>query len=90
MVDKILTLHPSGNGGKNIEKQKYEVIKNAILRALRGALLTHTELDKEVSRLLPTFEGSLPWYVETVKLDLEARKVIERTYTQPPRYRLVM
>jgi hypothetical protein len=24
------------------------------------------------------FEGSIPWYVTTVKLDLEARGVIER------------
>jgi hypothetical protein len=29
------------------------------------------------------------WYGETVKLDLKARKIIERTGTKPERYRLL-
>jgi hypothetical protein len=33
------------------------------------------------------FKGDLQWYGETVKLDLEARKLIERT-TEPGKYRL--
>jgi len=35
-----------------------------------------------------TFEGGVQWYGETVKLDLEARKMIERTGTKPEKYRL--
>ena len=34
------------------------------------------------------FSGNVSWYGETVKLDLEARKTIERTSAKPPKYRL--
>jgi len=34
------------------------------------------------------FSGSISWYAETVKLDLEARKVIERTGSKPQKYRV--
>ena len=34
------------------------------------------------------FEGNVNWYGETVKLDLEARRVIARTATKPQKYRL--
>ena len=34
------------------------------------------------------FYGSIAWYAETVKLDLEARKLIERTSSKPQKYRL--
>ena len=36
-----------------------------------------------------TFEGGVQWYCETVKLDLEARKVIERTRSKAEKYRCV-
>jgi hypothetical protein len=31
---------------------------------------------------------NISWYGETVKLDLEARKIIERTPSKPQRYRV--
>jgi hypothetical protein len=31
---------------------------------------------------------TVSWYAETVKLDLEARKKIERTSSRPQKYRL--
>jgi hypothetical protein len=34
------------------------------------------------------FSDSVSWYAETVKLDLEARKIIERTESKPQRYPL--
>jgi hypothetical protein len=37
-----------------------------------------------------TFQGGVQWYGETVKLDLEARKIIERTGTKPEKYRLIV
>ena len=41
-------------------------------------------------RLENTFEGSIGWYVETVKLDLVAREIIERIpRTKPQLYRLI-
>ena len=34
--EKILTKHPLGKKGKNINKQSYEVLKQAILSALQN------------------------------------------------------
>ena len=87
--EKILTKHPLGKSGKNIDKQKYETLKKTILSTLRGKELTHTELFKQINKILKgKFSGSISWYAETVKLDLEARKTIERTSAKPPTYRL--
>jgi hypothetical protein len=86
---KILTKHPQGKSGKNISKQKYETLKGAILSVLKKTELTHTELFNELNqRLKGKFAGNVSWYGETVKLDLEARKIIERTSSKPQRYRL--
>lgn len=87
--EKILTKHPLGKSGKNIDKQKYETLKKAILSALRSKELTHTELLKQLSKNLnKKFSGNIGWYGETVKLDLEARKIIGRTSSKPQKYRL--
>jgi hypothetical protein len=86
---KILTKHPLGKRGKNISKQKYETLKKAILSALRKKELTHTELFSQLNRSLKSkFSGNVSWYGETVKLDLEARKIVERTSSKPQKYRL--
>jgi hypothetical protein len=86
---KILTKHPLGKSGKNIDKQKYQTLKKAILSALRGKQLTHTELFKQLNKKLrDKFSGNISWYGETVKLDLEARKKIERTSSKPQKYRV--
>ncbi len=87
--EKVLTKHPLGKSGKNISRRNYETLKKAILSALRNEELTHTELFKDVSRRLKgKFSGNISWYAETVKLDLEARKIIERTSSKPQKYRL--
>ena len=87
--EKILTQHPLGKSGKNIDKHKYETLKQAILSALQDRELTHTELFYQLNkRLKRKFSGNVSWYGETVKLDLEARKIIERTSSKPQKYRL--
>ena len=87
--EKILTKHPQGKSGKNISKRKYDTLKRAILSILRDRELTHTELFNHLNKSLKdTFLGSVSWYGETVKLDLEARKIIERTSSKPQTYRL--
>ena len=87
--EKILTRHPLGKSGKNISRQNYETLKKAILSALRNADLTHTELFDQLNKKLKgRFSGNVSWYGETVKLDLEARKIIGRTASKPQRYRL--
>ena len=86
---KILTKHPQGKSGKNITRQNYETLKAAILSALRNKELTHTELLDQLNKSLKSkFSGNISWYGETVKLDLEARKIIERTSSKPQKYRL--
>lgn len=87
--EKILTKHPYGKTGRNIDLEKYETLKAAILAALRKKELTHTELFAVLnSRLAGKFDGNVSWFGETVKLDLEARGTIERTDAKPARYRL--
>jgi hypothetical protein len=87
--EKIFTKHPLGKSGKNIDRQKYDAIRQALLLALRNDELTHTELFIRLNkRLKSKFSGNINWYGETVKLDLEARKIIERTFSKPQKYRL--
>jgi len=93
MEEKILTKHPARKHGVNIDKTKYDLIRKAIIQSLKtkGAL-TFTDLTKTVkTNLKARFAGSIPWYVESVKLDLEARKVIKRIpKTKPQLYRLIV
>jgi hypothetical protein len=87
---QIQTLHPQpGKTNKCIAVEKYNVIKENILSILKKAELTHTALMEQLyNSVKDSFEGGVQWYGETVKLDLEARRIIERTGTKPERYRL--
>ena len=88
--EKILTKHPQGKTGRNISTESYETLKSAILAALRRKELTHTELFEQLNKNLKgKFDGNISWYGETVKLDLEARKIIRRTDSRPQKYRVV-
>jgi len=79
MSERILTLHPQGKKGVNISRPKYDVMRKAMTSVLKGKELTHAELTEAVERALKgKFEGSVAWYMESVKLDLEARKVVAR------------
>lgn len=89
--NKIMTLHPQGKKGVNISLAKYEQIKKFIL----DTILTKEEItfealtDLAVSQLSEKFDGKVVWYMVTVKLDLEARKLIERVpKTSPHKLRL--
>lgn len=85
--DKILTEHPLGKSGKTINKVDYELFKDAIVSALQARELTHTELVDELDKSLKgRFSGNISWYAMTVKLDLEARRVIARTPSKPQKY----
>ena len=79
MSETIQTHHPDpGKQGVNISKEKYEIIYSAIESYLREA--GHASL-KEITmavkdRIADTFEGSVGWYVTTVKLDMESLGVL--------------
>jgi hypothetical protein len=88
---KIMTLHPQGKKGVNISFDKYEQIKKFILKAIKDKKEISFEdlTDLAVSELTDKFDGKVIWYVVTVKLDLEARKLIERIpKTSPHKLRL--
>lgn len=86
----IQTLHPQeGKVNKKIVLDKYKFIRIHLLEILTESELTHTELMEALfSRVKDNFDGGIQWYGETVKLDLEARHIIERTKTKPEKYKL--
>ena len=88
--EQIQTLHPvAGKTNKKISLEKYEFIKSHLLAILSVQEPTHTELMEELyARVKNDFEGGVQWYGETVKLDLEARFLIERTKDKPEKYKL--
>src|SRR5574341_1243337 len=91
-MEKIRTLHPDKNKrGVNISKAKYDQVKAVILAVLgEEGELTYGELDGAVNKALDgKFEGSISWYCISVKLDMEARGIIERVAdSKPQRIRL--
>jgi hypothetical protein len=92
MKDTIRTLHPEKKQGVNINREKYEIIREAILSALhKEKEITFMNLSRAVEKEVNgNFEGSVNWYVTTVKLDLEARGVIKRVpHSRPQLVRLV-
>jgi hypothetical protein len=93
MTGRIKTLHPDpSKSGVSMEQAKYEKIRAAIVQVLQThEHLNFTELTHQVTQLLDgKFTGSIGWYTVSVKLDLEARGLIERIpKTRPEQLRLV-
>jgi len=87
--EKVLTKHPLGKTNKPVNKHEYEIFKNAIISVLKDRKLTHNELVDHAAKFLKNkFSGNISWYTMTVKLDLEERKIIERTPSKLQKYRL--
>lgn len=88
---KVLTLHPQGKKGRTIDSIKYALTRQAIMDCLGEGDKAQDELLRcAADRLEGRFEGSKGWYTESVKLDLEARRIIERYKAKPhDLYRLV-
>ncbi|MFZ0011734.1 MAG: hypothetical protein WAL97_07520 [Halobacteriota archaeon] len=77
--EKIETLQTEGKQGRSIDKTKYETIREAVLACFDDGELTHAQLNACVEQKVSgTFQGSIAWYAETVKRDLEARKLMRR------------
>ena len=81
-----MTLHPQGKKGVNISKKKYDQIAETMLDLVKKHKeITYQDLNDEiVDELDGKFEGKIPWYVVTVKLDLEARGILERIPKSSP------
>lgn len=91
MKDTIRTLHPDKKQGVNISREKYEIISKAILSALHSQKeMTFMNLSRAVEKeVCDKFEGSVMWYVTTIKLDLEARGKVKRVpHSRPQLVRL--
>ncbi|NWG06697.1 MAG: hypothetical protein HXY35_08445 [Chloroflexi bacterium] len=86
MKDTIRTLHPDKKQGVNISKEKYDIIRKAILSILRlQKEISFMNLSRAVEKeVRGKFDGSVTWYVTTVKLDLEARGEIRRVPNSRP------
>jgi hypothetical protein len=92
MKDTVRTLNPQKKQGVNISREKYEIISKAILSALRSQKeMTFMNLSRAVEKeVCGKFEGSVMWYVTTVKLDLEARGKVKRVpHSRPQLLKLV-
>ena len=89
MEQKIQLKHPAGKNAVRIDKGKYDIMKKALIKCLKkGVESTHTEILRSIiqdfKKDKTKFEGSIEWYMESVKLDLEAGKIIERISDQSP------
>ncbi|NTU63392.1 MAG: hypothetical protein HGB05_08310 [Chloroflexi bacterium] len=87
MAERIQTRHPDRNKqGVNIDRAKYEAMKDAIVSTLRAeGELTFDTLARAVEQKFHgKFDGSIRWYFTTVKLDLEARHVLQRVPGSSP------
>ena len=89
-ADRMLTLNATGARGVNIERDKYEAMKKALLEVITSERegTPFKGLSKLVKPLLPKLgfppEASVSWYTTVVKLDLEARGLIERVSGSKP------
>ncbi len=86
---KIMTLHPDPTKkGVNISLKKYEMMRDTLLGIIaRAEMISFTALTEEAQKELHgVFEGSIPWYVVSVKQDLEARNIIKRVNGKSPQH----
>lgn len=85
--EKVTALHPDPEKQPTqIDRDKYEAMRAAILKAIEehGELAFKALAQEAEARLEGVFEGSIGWYVTTVKLDLEARDLLERIPGKSP------
>lgn len=92
-MEKIQLLHPQGKNAFRIDKDKYDMMTTAIMSVLSDKdKITHSELLEMITAYFSKndiqFKGNINWHLESVKLDLEARKLIHRSKESPGRYSL--
>jgi hypothetical protein len=76
-MDRVTTLDPEGKKGVRIAAEKYDRVKGSIIGCLAAeGPMRFDQFAAKVASDLDRFDGSRTWYIETVKLDLEARGVL--------------
>lgn len=90
MEEKIQTKHPQAKKTWKISRKKYDIIRKLILECVAKKESTYTDMVGYIKQKLKNrFEGSVNWYAEVVKLDLEARgSIIRIPNTAPQLYRI--
>lgn len=83
---KTIVTHPVTGTEMKFDTAIYEPVKTAILQSLKGSKgKSFTDLTDDVVKVikkkLPGFEGSIPWYTISTRLDLETRGIVE-TFTE--------
>lgn len=78
-MSKFQTLHPDPNKKNvNMDKDKYEFIREKVLVVVKEHQpITPKELFEHMQKFQSDFDGKIGWYTESVKLDLEARGVLQ-------------
>lgn len=79
---KITVTHPDTGTERKFDAAIYEQVKAAIIQSLKGSKgKTFTELADDVVKIIrkkmPGFKRSIPWYTISIRLDLEARGIVE-------------
>jgi hypothetical protein len=89
MKQKIELMHPAGKKAIRMDCAKYDLIKKSLILFLqKNCAATHKEIfngilhDFKKNKI--TFDGSVEWHMEWVKLDLEARKEIKKDTCRSP------
>ena len=89
--EKILLFNSQGKQGTSLPLVQYNQIKEAIVEVfLQRATATAEEITNLVSqKIADSFEGDIPWHVEAILPDLQARQYIEQVPgSEPAEFRL--
>ena len=87
-------MQPADSTSTRINPERYTLVRMALLRLLprNGDGITWATICAGIAPLLPPSlfpqPGVLHWYVKAVRIDLEARGIIERLPGVPARFRL--
>lgn len=89
MDQKIQLAHPAGKKAVRIDKDKYDLLKRALINFLKTkGESTHSEIlqviTEDFKKSKTRFSGSVEWHLEWVLLDLEAKKEIKRSSNKTP------
>ena len=80
--NKTIVTHPVTGTERKFDSAIYEPFKAAISQSLKGSKgKTFRELTDDVAKIIskkmPAFRGSIPWYTISVRLDMETRGIVE-------------